>query len=125
MRLWGIRDTLETMVVNYLYPVTGSTPPTVGQAANVNSVVATVYPSSGPDAQVAITHNWGLPASDISAGWPICDLEGLDSLAGQSGWIRQSFDPNYVGLARLTSNQGEDTVPQIKVIISKPHTIFR
>lgn len=125
MKLFGLKDRLETMVTNYLYPVTGSTPPTLAQGANVNSVVATVYPSSGTDAAVGITHNMNMPASDISQGWPMLEIRGLDSLAGQSGWFLQSVDPNYVGLARLTSNQGEDTVPQIKVIVSRPQTIFR
>lgn len=126
MRLFEQRVPLEAMVVNYLWPVTGTpTPPTPTQAMNVNTVVATVSPTSGPDAQVAITHNFQLPNSDISSGWPTCHVAPLDSLGLLSGWFQQSFDPNYVGLARLTSNQSEDTVPQIKVTILRPHTITR
>ena len=113
------------IVINYLYPTPGTTPPTPSVAQNVNTVVATVYPTSGPDTAAVITHNFALPAADISAGWPNVGFEPIDSLAGLNGWWIRSLDPNWVGLARLTSAQGEDTVPQIKVKVARPHTIVR
>jgi hypothetical protein len=114
-----------SITINYLWPVFGSTPPTVAQAANVSIVTATIFASSAQDTAAVITHNFGMPASDISAGWPIVEREGIDSLAGANGWWTQSIDPNWVGIARLTSAQGDDTVPSIKVRVWRPHTIIR
>lgn len=113
------------IVINYLYPVTGTTPPTFLQSLNVNTVAATIYPTSSPDTAAIVTHNFGLPAADISAGWPSIEIDPIDSLAASSDWWIQSLDPNYVGLARLTSTAGQDTVPQIKVRVSRPSTLVR
>jgi hypothetical protein len=85
-------------------------------------VIATVFPTSSPDTAAVITHDFQMPAADISAGWPQVIIEPIDSLALASDWWVQSVDPNYLGLARLTSLAGQDTVPQIKVFVSRPWT---
>jgi hypothetical protein len=113
------------ITINYLYPVTGTTPPTFLQSLNVTAVTATIFATSAPDTAAVITHNFALPAADISAGWPNVLVEPIDSLAASSDWWIQSLDPNYVGLARLTSTAGQDTVPQIKVKVSRPSTLTR
>jgi hypothetical protein len=111
--------------INYRWPVFGTTPPTVTQAMNVSIVSADIYASSAADTAAVITHNMQIPLTDISAGWPIVEREALDSLAGANGWWTQSIDPNWVGLGRLTSAQGEDTVPNIRVRIERPNTLTR
>ena len=115
--------------INYLYAgasfTPGTTPPTYAQSLLCNVVTATVYASSGPDTAAVITHNFALPAADISAGFPDVYFEALDTLAGLSGWWIQSIDPNWVGLGRLTSSQSQDTIPSIKVKVSRPTTLVR
>ena len=116
------------IVINYLYPASvagGTTPPTFAQSLLCNTVTATIYATSGPDTAAVITHNFGLPAADISAGWPTVGIEAIDTLGQASGWWLQSIDPNWVGLGRLTSTATEDTVPSIKVKVRRPITMDR
>jgi len=112
-------------VINYLWPVLGSTPPTAAQSSVVNSVRATITPTQTNSPTQAITHNLGISAADISSGFEDVGIEPLDSLAGTSGWYVQSIDPNFIGLAQGNSSGGYDTNVQVKVTISRPHTIVR
>jgi hypothetical protein len=113
------------ITITYLYPVNGTTPPTFLQSLDVNVVTALINSTSAPDTAAIVTTNFALPAADISAGWPDIYFEDLDTTFALNAWWIQSIDPNWVGLARLTSSAGTDTVPSIRVKVSRPSTLVR
>jgi len=117
------------ITINYLEAgnvfLGSSTPPTAKQAFQGSTVVATVQPSANADAAATITHNLGIPSSDLQMGWPFISILELDNLAQTSNWSLQSSDPNWVGLLKSNVGAGADTVPQIRVTIGRPHTMWR
>lgn len=62
--------------VAYEYPVTGATAPTALQASVVNSLNAVVTGDNSATTFV-VTHNWGLSAADLAAGFPIVNTEAI------------------------------------------------
>lgn len=118
--------------INYLWPnpatgPLGSTPPTAQQAAQVNSITATIYPSSSADGQLAITHNFGaaglLSNADISNGFPDVGLSAIDQSGTTDGFWLASQNINYAVVNR--TGTGFDTAPRTKVRISLPNTLVR
>lgn len=114
------------VTINYLNVGSGSTPPTAAQAYGVNTLNVTLSPSASTDVSQTITHNFNLPASDISAGWPEVTINGLDTLAGASAWYVVTQNPNFTAMGRLGTTAGVDAgAAQILVSISKPNTLVR
>lgn len=115
------------MVVNYLnVGGPGNVAPTLAQALNVNTVNVSLSPAASGDNSQVITHNFGLPASDITAGWPETVINGLDTLATLSLWYILSQNPNFSIVARGANTAGIDTAnAQVLVSISRPHSIVR
>jgi hypothetical protein len=112
------------VTVAYLYPSAGAVP-TAAIAAAVTTVIATILPTSSTDASATITHNWGLPASDITSGFPLVSFQPLDNIGAAQGlWFVVSQNPNYTVLGKNTS-QGTDSVAQVQVNITRPHTYVR
>ena len=118
--------------INYLWPSPasgplGSTPPTAQQAAQVNSVTATIYPSSSADGQLAITHNFGnagtLTNTDISNGWPDIGFTAIDESGTTDGFWLASQNVNYAVINR--TGTGFDTGPRTRVRIALPNTLVR
>lgn len=109
--------------VNYLRPVFGTTPPTATQAANVNTVVASIFPNNSADGQLAITHNLNIPAGDLSQGFPTITFRTVDSVGTGSGYYQASQNANFVVINRTGTTAGVDSQPQSQVYISRPHTI--
>jgi hypothetical protein len=101
-----------------------TTPPTVTQAQNANSLVATVLPSANGDAGATITHQFGFSSTQLQKGFPNVDIIGLDTSAAASNWYLQSSDPNWIGLGKVIG-LGADTVPQIQVRIARPNTLVK
>jgi hypothetical protein len=104
------------ITINYLYPVAGTTPPTPIQVANM--VIATVQGSAASDTSAAITHDFGLPASDISSGFPEVEILQQANELTQGIW-ELSENPNFTVLGV------SGIVGPVKVFIKRPHTIVR
>ena len=115
------------MTVNYLnVGGPGNVPPTAAQALNVNTVNVSLSPTNSGDTSQVITHNFNLPPSDITAGWPTVDLDPLNALAAGSNWFALSQNPNFTILARGGTTAGVDTAnAQIIASIARPHSIVR
>lgn len=113
------------VTVTYLNVGSGTTPPTVGAAMHVNSVVATIIATADGDVAAVITHNLQLSAADIAAGWPTVLFEKMSSFAQTSDWYIASLDPNWVGLAKHNAAGGGNAAVQLRVVVARPHTIVR
>jgi hypothetical protein len=115
------------MIVNYLNAGgPGNVAPTVAQALGFNTLNVGLSPQSTLDTSQAITHNWGMPPSDISAGWPTIHFQSMDYTAGSSGFYNISQAPNFVIVGRTGTTAGIDTA-NIQVIcnIRRPMSIDR
>src|SRR5271170_7099334 len=113
------------VTVNYLYPVAGATAPTAAQASVVATVIATILPTSSTDASATITHNWGLPAADITSGFPLVSFQPSDLIgANASNFFVISQNPNYTVVGKNAS-AGTDSVAQVQVNITRPHSYVR
>jgi hypothetical protein len=108
------------VTINFLYPFT--TAPTTGQMINTpyNTVIATVVASAAADTSAVITHDFGLPASDITQGFPQLTIvpQGDETT---SPWYEASENPNYTVLQKNTLGAG----PTVKVFVQRPHSIAR
>jgi hypothetical protein len=115
------------MTVNYLNAGgPGNVAPTVAQALTFNTLNVSLSPSSTLDSSQAITTNWGLPASDISAGWPLIHIQPMDYTAGSSGWYNISQAPSFVLIGRVGTTAGIDTAnAQVTIAITRPHSLVR
>ena len=49
----------------YLYPVAGTTPPTVAQALSVNAVICRINYSGDTDTSALVTHNFGVTQPQV------------------------------------------------------------
>lgn len=102
------------VTISQLYPTAGSTPPNPNLISNM--VVATIVATASTDTSASVTHFFGLPASDISSGFPLLDDKAEVS---QSNPIYElSENPNFTIF-------GLGGVGNWKVWISRPHTIVR
>jgi hypothetical protein len=115
------------MIVNYLNAGgPGNVAPTVAQALGFNTLNVGLSPQSTLDTSQAITHNWGLPSSDISSGFPLISFQNMDFTAGSSGWYNISQNPNFVIVGRTGTTAGIDTAnAQVICNIQRPHSIDR
>lgn len=113
------------VTITYKNIGSGSTPPTQIEAQHVNSVVATITATADADAAAVITHDLNLSAADIASGWPSVLFEKISAMAQTSDWFIASYDPNYIGLVKRNAAGGGNANPQLKVTISRPHTIVR
>jgi hypothetical protein len=115
------------MIVNYLNAGgPGNVAPTQAQALGFNTLNVSLSPNSTLDTSLAITTNWNLPNSDISAGWPFVHFALMDSTASSSGWFNISQAPSFVIIGRQGTTAGIDTAnTQVIFQISRPHSINR
>lgn len=113
------------VTVNYLTVGSGATPPTAAQSFYVNSVTATLSPSSTADASAIVTHALAIPDADITAGRPEVVMTPLNNLANLSNWSVASQNANWTVFAKNNQSQGNDTVAQLQVLIKRPNTLER
>ena len=115
------------MTVNYLNAGgPGNVAPTVAQALTFNTLNVSLSPSSTLDSSQAITHNWNLPPSDISSGFPLIHIQGMDYTSGSSGWYNISQAPSFLIVGRTGTTAGIDTAnAQVIVSISRPMSLVR
>jgi hypothetical protein len=117
------------ITLTYLWPTNngplggGNVAPTVAQMilTEYSTVVATVSASAAGDTSAIITHDFGLPASDISAGFPQLTLVPQDASEITSSWFELSENPNFTILGKGTVAAGG----AVKVFIQRPHSIVR
>jgi len=103
------------VTISQLYPVAGSTPGSPNLISNM--VIATVAATAGTDTSASITHNFNLPPSDISSGFPMITIENE---ASQTIGIpyELSENPNFTIL-------GLQGIGSWKVFIDRKNTIVR
>ena len=117
VQAWGAFALLGGAVtINYLYPFAGATP-TIGQMQNFNMVIATIQSSAAGDTSAVVTHDFVLPASDISSGFPVITI--LEQTAEVTTPYELSENPNFTvfGLPGI--------VGPVKVFIARPNTLVR
>ena len=86
--------------VTYLFPVSGSTPPTPQQAGHAPEIVAKVAMGADSD-PVDVTHNLGLSAGDLASGLPAVSLAITDGTEGTSGnFGYTNLDGNTIRISR-------------------------
>jgi hypothetical protein len=109
------------VTITYLYPFTVA--PTVNQmiGKKYTRVVSTVVASAAADTSAVITHSFGLSNAEITQGFPFVSLLPQDSNQITSPWFEASQNPNYTVLQKNTTAAGG----QVKVTITRPHTIVR
>jgi hypothetical protein len=107
----------------YLRPATGATAPTASKVQRLSTLVAVLAAVANLDTQVTITHDFGLPNSDITQGFPSVSLLPLDPSAFTSNWYLFSQNPNYTVLEK--SSGGVLAGSQLLVTISRPNTLVR
>jgi hypothetical protein len=111
---------LVGITVTYTYPVAGATAPTAAQARNRSMITGTIIMADG-DTQVAVTHNWGLSAAELTDRFP------------WSTWnyVTPGTSPALVSWSR-TSNvitfqkaSGTGTGGTYEFTLERPHSIIR
>lgn len=112
--------------VVYEHPVAGGTAPTALEAADkvVAEIISTADADTGP---AVITHNMGVSAADLAAGFPEVLIEQLLP----AGWLNL---PHVLAANKLTNSVGVTLTnvgssgnanAQIRVTITRPHTVGR
>ncbi len=113
------------ITVTYTYPVAGVTPPTAAQAKDL--VVASVVASADGDTVATITHNFGLTAAQLAAGFPLVSMTlgplG-QALAASSGWSFTSASANAAVFTKLATVGSGSATAQLIVALQRPHSII-
>lgn len=105
--------------VTYETPVSGVVAPTAAQSFNHEQVSA-VITGDGAATTFVVTHNWGLSAAELAAGWAEVELEYL-------------LAAGYTAAALISSKTANDvqftctafTGAGVRVRVKRPHTITR
>ena len=114
-----------TVVVTYAWPVQGTTPPTVVQAAACSIQTASIQMADS-DTQAAFTHNWGVPASFPSYFLPIV-ITGLQAQANPASTLALALttgvtNTNVVFINKVSSVGSGGT---FVVHLLRPHSLIR
>lgn len=105
--------------VAYTWPATGAVAPTALQTKD--RVVATITTAPG-SADIAVVHNMGLSAADLSAGRPIVNIEQTTADANVARLIVSAQSANGTTLTQLS---GTATAATAIATVRRPHTIGR
>jgi len=111
------------MSVTLTYRAPYSSAPTLVQQhyKPKNLVIATVLAGAASDAQVIITHDFGLTSQDLAMGYPLVTITPEDGNSITSPWFEASQAHDYTVLGKSTVDVGG----QVKVGISRPPTSIR
>lgn len=110
------------VTVTYSWPVAGVVAPTALQTEDL--VVADVIADNNADTDAVITHNIGLSAAELVAGFPIVALEPMIAAAQASLWYVSAKAANTVTVTKA-AGVGGDPAAQLRVHVRRPHTIYR
>jgi hypothetical protein len=112
------------ITVTYQHPVAGLVAPTALQTSGL--VTATVIKGADGDVAAVITHNMGLSAADLAAGFPKVTLTPTEQItAVLSDWTVAALGANAVTLAATAAVGSGSANPQLTVHIERPHSLVR
>ncbi len=112
---------MPALTSTYLNP---SAAPTAATGPNQNTVVVTLTPGDTLDTAL-ITTAFGLSSSELTAGWPNVSIEPILPSAQGANWTLTSSAADFVFLTKNNSTASGSTTPQIRVKVSRPHSIVR
>ena len=102
---------------NYVLPATAAVAPTAAQVAT--SVIADVTATADADTTATITHNFG------AAPLLVLLTPLLQVSAGLSLWAVTAIGANTVTLTKATTAGSGNAGAQVRVWITKPHTLIQ
>ncbi len=105
----------------YLWP---STTPTNVTGQNQNTVVVTLLPATTADTAL-ITTAFGLTTTELAAGWPNVNFEGLNDSFQGANWSLTSSAADFVFLTKNNSTASSSSTPQVRVKVARPHSYVR
>lgn len=112
------------VTVTYEHPVAGIVAPTALQVADM--VVATIIKGADGDIAATITHNFGLTAAQLAAGFPIVTITPIEQLtAVLADWTVSATAANSITLAATAGAGSGGANPQVRVTVRRPHSIGR
>ena len=112
------------VTVTYEHPVAGIVAPTAVEAKGI--VNANVIATADGDTTATITHNFGLSADEIAAGWPAVVITPLlQAVAVVSAWAVTSVTTNTVVLTKGVGAGSGNVGAQLRVSVQRPHSIVR
>lgn len=113
------------VTVTYEHPITGAVAPTAAQVAD--KVVVNVIATADADVLATLTHNMGISADDLAAGFP----EVLVEQMLPEGWLSTPHvlaagkTTNAVAVVMSNAVGSGNAAAQFRVTVSRPHTIGR
>lgn len=112
------------VTVTYEYPVAGLVAPTALQSANL--VIATIIKALDADIAATITHNFGLTAAQLAAGFPIIEITPILQVdAKLSDFTVNAAGANDVSFIMTAAGGSGNVAAQVRVSIERPHSIGR
>lgn len=112
------------VTVTYEHPVAGLVAPTAFQAKGI--VNATIIKGANADIAATITHNMGLSAAELAAGFPKVTITPIEQVtAVLADWTVAARGANDITLAATAAVGSGSANPQVRVIIERPHSIVR
>jgi hypothetical protein len=125
MTLMFLGPVFGSVTVTYTHPVAGLVAPTALQTKEM--VKADIIASADADTTAIVTHNMGLSAAELAAGMPtvVMTLILSQALAALSAWTNTAVDANTATFTKLATAGSLSASPQLRVTITRPHTIGR
>ncbi len=112
------------VTVTYQHPITGLVAPTAAQVADM--VIATIIKTLDADVAATITHNFGLTAAQLAAGFPVIDITPILQVdAKLSDFTVNARGANDVSFIMTAAVGSGNAAPQVRVTIERPHSIGR
>jgi len=112
------------VTVTYEHPVAGLVPPTAVEAKGI--VNATIIKGADADIAATVTHNMGISAADLAAGFPKVTITPIEQVtAAIADWTVAALGANDITLAATAGVGSGSANPQVRVIIERPHSIVR
>lgn len=107
-------------MVQYLYPVSGSVPPSAAQSRDKNLVICNLV-GNGGTGQFIVEHNWNLSAAELASGFPLVSIEFQDEEPLPNTWSILGRNANVVVVLLEPAFFG----PGRKLTVSRPHSMVR
>lgn len=112
------------VTVTYQHPVAGIVAPTALQVADM--VIATIIKGADGDVAATITHNMGLTAAQLAAGFPIVTITPIEQVtAALADWTVGVPTADTVPLNATAAVGSGSANPQVRVTVRRPHSIGR
>lgn len=111
------------MTVTYLYPATGTTPPSAAQMLLQNLLTVEINTLDADTAGV-ITHNWGLSAAETGFYRPIISVKSIvrETAGDFLTWALPETSPNALAFNKTS---GGGTGGTFIADLLRPHTLIQ